>query len=158
MAEEAEMRTISTHDKHCGGQALVELAIILPLLLLLILGVFEFGRAMYVKNTLTHAARAGARSAVVTYGITNGSANVNTSCIYGTSGNDQVFKSACTSLYQGVRKNNVTISITLPRTPPTSGDMVTVSVVWSNYKTAAPSFIPSLNNITLKGETAMRYE
>ena len=48
------------------GQALVEMAIILPLLLLLVMGIFEFGRAMYIKNTLTQAARAGARTAVVT--------------------------------------------------------------------------------------------
>ena len=48
------------------GQALVETALIIPLLLLLVMGLFEFGRVMYIKNTLNNAARAGVRVAVVT--------------------------------------------------------------------------------------------
>jgi len=42
------------------GQAIVELAIILPLLLLMIMGAFDFARAFYTKTTLTNAAREGA--------------------------------------------------------------------------------------------------
>lgn len=52
-----------------AGQALVEMAIALPVLLLLVCGIIEFGRAMYIKNTLTSAARAGVRVAVVTSGF-----------------------------------------------------------------------------------------
>lgn len=47
------------------GQALVELAILLPLLLLIVFGITEFGRALYIKNSLTNAAREGARRASV---------------------------------------------------------------------------------------------
>jgi len=42
------------------AQALVELAIILPILLLLILGAMDFGRMFITKNVLTIAAREGA--------------------------------------------------------------------------------------------------
>jgi Flp pilus assembly protein TadG len=42
------------------GQALVELALGLPLVLLLIFGVLELGRAFFVKIALTNAAREGA--------------------------------------------------------------------------------------------------
>lgn len=140
------------------GQALVELAIVLLLLMLLVLGIFEFGRAMYIKNTLTNAARAAARVAVVTSGIDNGSTNVNNSCTYGTTGNDLVFRAACNSLYPGVRNNNVVIALAVPSTPPKGGDMITVRVEWRNFVTLAPVFIPALNNVTLKGETSMRYE
>lgn len=42
------------------GQALVELALILPLLLLLIMGALDLARAYYTKTTLTNAAREGA--------------------------------------------------------------------------------------------------
>lgn len=47
------------------GQAMVEFAIVLPLLLVLMIAVFEFGRAWNVYHAVTDAARLGARSAVV---------------------------------------------------------------------------------------------
>ena len=47
------------------GQALVEFALVLPLLALLIMGILEFGRAWNTKQILTDAAREGARLAVV---------------------------------------------------------------------------------------------
>jgi len=47
------------------GQALVEFAMVVPLLLMLLLGVYEFARAWNVYEVLTDAAREGARRAVV---------------------------------------------------------------------------------------------
>ena len=47
------------------GQALVEVALVLPVLLILMLGILEFGRAWYTKQVVTDAAREGARLAVV---------------------------------------------------------------------------------------------
>jgi Flp pilus assembly protein TadG len=47
------------------GQALVELALVLPILLILVLGVFEFGRAWNRYQVITDAAREGARVCVV---------------------------------------------------------------------------------------------
>ena len=43
------------------GSAAVEFAMILPLLLLLVLGIAEFGRAFQVSGTLSAAAREGVR-------------------------------------------------------------------------------------------------
>lgn len=48
------------------GAAAVEFAILLPLLLMLILGVVEFGRAYNVQLTLTAAAREGVRVMAIT--------------------------------------------------------------------------------------------
>jgi Flp pilus assembly protein TadG len=48
-----------------GGQAAVEFAIVLPLLLILMIAIFEFGRAWEIYHAVTDAARLGARSAVV---------------------------------------------------------------------------------------------
>jgi Flp pilus assembly protein TadG len=48
-----------------GGQALVEFALILPVLLLMIIGIVEFARAWNIKQVITDAAREGARTAVV---------------------------------------------------------------------------------------------
>lgn len=47
------------------GAAAVEMAIILPLLLLVIGGLVDFGRAYFTKVVITNAAREGARAAVV---------------------------------------------------------------------------------------------
>lgn len=47
------------------GQGMVELALVLPLLLLLLAGIMEFGQVMHQYLVVTEAAREGARSAAV---------------------------------------------------------------------------------------------
>lgn len=47
------------------GQALVEFAVIIPIFLLLLVAIFDLGRAVFAYNTLTNAAREGARIAIV---------------------------------------------------------------------------------------------
>jgi Flp pilus assembly protein TadG len=47
------------------GQTMVEFALALPLFILLLVGIFDFGRAIYASNTVSNAAREGARLAVV---------------------------------------------------------------------------------------------
>ena len=56
----------STHRHDRGqalGQALVETAIVLVMLVVLTLAIMEFGRAWMVLNVITHAASDGARAA-----------------------------------------------------------------------------------------------
>lgn len=47
------------------GAAAVEFALILPVLLALVLGIIDFGRVFNAQQTLTYAARAGARVMVL---------------------------------------------------------------------------------------------
>jgi Flp pilus assembly protein TadG len=47
------------------GQALLEFALAIPVFLLLLIGLFDLGRAVFAYNTLTNAAREGARLAIV---------------------------------------------------------------------------------------------
>ena len=47
------------------GQALAEFAIVLPLILMFIAAILEFGRAWNIKQAVTDAAREGARYTVV---------------------------------------------------------------------------------------------
>jgi hypothetical protein len=47
-----------------ASQALIEFALISPVLLLLLFGIIDIGRAVFYYDTLTHAAREGARAAV----------------------------------------------------------------------------------------------
>lgn len=51
--------------RSASGQSLVELAIGLPILLALIIGIAEFGRAWNVRQVTTNAAREGARLGVI---------------------------------------------------------------------------------------------
>jgi Flp pilus assembly protein TadG len=59
------MKLARRFRKNSRGQALVEFALVMPLLLILIISVFEFGRAWNLHQTITDAAREGARTAVV---------------------------------------------------------------------------------------------
>ena len=47
------------------GQSLVETAFVLPVLLLIMLAIFDFGRAVYAYNLVSNAAREAARLAIV---------------------------------------------------------------------------------------------
>jgi Flp pilus assembly protein TadG len=64
---------IGAGDKPKRGQSLVELALLLPILLLLVLGILDFGRSYYYYVSITNAAREGAR-----YATLNPSGNVAT--------------------------------------------------------------------------------
>jgi len=58
-------RSNRTMFRHQHGQSMVEFALILPLFVLFIIGVFELGRAFFSYIAITNAAREGAR--VVTF-------------------------------------------------------------------------------------------
>ena len=47
------------------GAALVEFAVVAPVLFFIVFGIIELGRAFMVKELLTEAARRGARAAIV---------------------------------------------------------------------------------------------
>lgn len=59
-------RRIGSVDKSTGrGQALVEFALVIPVFLLLIFGLLDMGRFVYMHSTLSQAAREGARLGAV---------------------------------------------------------------------------------------------
>jgi len=51
--------------RHSRGQALVEFALVLPVFVVLLMSIFDFGRVIWAKNSLESAAREGARYAIV---------------------------------------------------------------------------------------------
>jgi TadE-like protein len=53
------------------GQALVEFSLVLPVFIFVLLGIFDFGRIVWARNSLENAAREGARYAIV-HGDSNG--------------------------------------------------------------------------------------
>lgn len=56
-------RTARRHES--SGQALLEFALIFPVLILLLMGIVDFGRAIFAYNTVSEAARIGGRVAIV---------------------------------------------------------------------------------------------
>ena len=61
------MTTMRTNlRKNERGAALIEAAITIPIILLIAVGIFEFGRAYQTWQVLTNAAREGARIAILT--------------------------------------------------------------------------------------------
>jgi Flp pilus assembly protein TadG len=60
-----QMTKLLRHARDTRGQALIEFALVMPLLLLLVIGIIEFGRAWNAQQALTDAAREGARKAVI---------------------------------------------------------------------------------------------
>lgn len=57
------------HSRHEQGQAVVELALVLPLMLMLLLGIVQFGTVFRDYIALTDATRVGARQASVSRSI-----------------------------------------------------------------------------------------
>lgn len=57
---------LADRPNHPAGVALIEFAFVLPILLVLAMGMLDFGRAFQEKSLLDQAAREGARIAVVT--------------------------------------------------------------------------------------------
>jgi len=53
------------HKFNFFGQALVEFALILPIMLALLLGFFDLGRALFYSSSLKNAVREGSRSGIV---------------------------------------------------------------------------------------------
>lgn len=57
-------------QRRTSGQALVEFALIFPVLILLIVAAIDVGRGVFAYNSITNGAREGARLAIVNQDIT----------------------------------------------------------------------------------------
>jgi Flp pilus assembly protein TadG len=83
------MSRVRRADKRRSGQALVEFALILPVIVLVVFALFDLGRAVFTYNTLSQSARAAARTAIVNQ--TNGDveqAAIDTGASLGLVGDD----------------------------------------------------------------------
>jgi len=58
-------KSSGTHRRRSRGQGLVEFALVFPILMLLLIAVFDLGRLVFAYNDITNAARSGARVAII---------------------------------------------------------------------------------------------
>ena len=52
------------HARRHSGQSMVEFAVLAPVFFMLLLGTIDLGRAVYIYNSISDAAREGARAAI----------------------------------------------------------------------------------------------
>ncbi|MCA9030867.1 MAG: pilus assembly protein [Planctomycetaceae bacterium] len=131
---------------------MVETALVLPIMMMVILGIVEFGRAFMVCQLLTNASREGGRAAVIP-GSTSPQVTADVQTLVANT--------------VGVDTTEVTVGITV--TPYAGGnphsdlslaqkrDLCDIRVVVA-YD--AVSFVPTrwLTGVNLTGQTAMRHE
>src|SRR5918994_3096617 len=68
---------MNTKDRHeSRGAAMVEFALVLPVLIVLLFGIIEFTRAYNAKTSMTHAAREGARTLALRGSVSDAQARV----------------------------------------------------------------------------------
>ena len=78
------MRRLGTQSTERRGAAAVEMAIVLPIFFMVVMGIVEFGRAMMVGQLVTNAARLGAREAAID-GATNATVTTSVKSFVATS-------------------------------------------------------------------------
>jgi Flp pilus assembly protein TadG len=128
-----------------SGQALVEFALVLPLLLMLLLGILEFSRAMNYYNDLTQLAAEGARSAAVSQQPSGA----------GDATGTQIQQQIKGQADSPEMKNNPSLQVCIPTsTPLTAGNPVQVTTRMDFQ------LIPlvGLTKIELSGSSTMRAE
>lgn len=123
--------------KNEKGQSLVEFALVIPLLLLIVMAIIEFGLMFNAYITITNASREGARG--------------------GALGDDNAgIELVVDSVANHLDLNNISVVIT-PNTR-SRGDMLSVTVTY-DYQLITPIISNILSPIVnLESETVMRVE
>ena len=119
-----------------SGNAIIEFALILPILLLVVFGITEFGRMLMTVNVLNAAAREGARVAVIGGDSTSVFSRVN-----------QVLSAA----------NITPVAGGIVVTGPDADKAITVSVE-TDFQVLSAKILPMQGIIRLRARTVMRFE
>jgi len=129
-----------------NGPGLVEFALVFPIFIMLLLGVFDIGRAVFAYNEITNAAREGVRIAIVN----QDPAAIQDRIVSQTSGtnvDECVFYVESTSSFPTCDKGTQTPSDECPAVPKV-GCIVHVEV-WTDYTAITPIIGNFLGPMTL---------
>ena len=138
------------HIRDQAGQSVVEFAVVLPLVVMVILALADFGRAFYMSLEAEHAATDAARLAAVDYTPSAGTLQnyLQQKLIYGE------FRTG--SGTSAGAQGNAQVCISFPNgTPATIGDPVTV-VVKNDFNWVPGGVIPG--SVNIGGSATMRLE
>ena len=141
--------------KNQKGAAIVEFAIVLPLVILLVMGICEFGLAWYNKQVIINASREGARA-----GIVRGddfSDNGNIRLIVKNYANPRLISFNGTTLTNGDIDLDPEFPTTIREKTAPFGTDFKVEVTY-NYGLLVPSLFHVGTTLTLKGLTLMKME
>ena len=122
------------------GGAIVEFAVVLPLLLTVLFGIIEYGWVFSVRQTLQHAAREGCRLAVLQTSV-EPYANVS---------------SRVSEVMQAASISGYTLNMEHAVDGVTNTETITVSVPYSTISLVGGFF--GTANYTLSGQCSMRKE
>jgi Flp pilus assembly protein TadG len=122
------------------GAAMVEFAIIAPLLFALLFGIVDYGRLFFLYNKLTNAVREGAR-----IGAVSGMTSAQQAAILST------VRSRVND------RDSLATGLTITLTPLNNG-VRTVQVVWAGYPFRPVTFLVLRGNRTLTVKSEFRYE
>lgn len=130
------------------GQSLVEFALILPILMILLLGILDFGRAIFAFNSVSNGARSGARVAIVNQDVDVISAAVEEEA-FGLDGVDVTFDPNVEGLPACPQSNADCC--------PSIGCVIEVAVS-TEYVPATPIFSQLVGSITVSSQSQMPIE
>ncbi len=140
-------RPVGQAARQCVGRrgaAATEMALVLPVFIMLILGMFELGRALMIKQSLTYAAQDACRVAIL-----DGSTLASV-------------RSKATASLQPIGIVATSVTVTTDPTAPSSGGYntpvsVTVSVPYADVSIVPSTFIPGTAvlsvTVTMRRET-----
>jgi Flp pilus assembly protein TadG len=139
--------------KRQRAQSLVELAFVLPVLMMLVFGIVDFGMGLHSWIVLTNSSREGARLAVV-HAPSSGAIH----CSPPLPAAGSIERKVCDTA-ANLKPANVTITVTNADPGVTkSGQPVTVKVDYQ-YDLITPfAFIMHLNSLTMSSTVQMRLE
>ncbi|WP_052352886.1 TadE/TadG family type IV pilus assembly protein [Neobacillus dielmonensis] len=119
-----------------NGQSLVEFALVLPVLIMLLFGIVDFGRAFHAYLTIDHAGREAARAASI-------------------GKNDSEIKQIAKN--QGVDISLKEEWVSVSTTTSGSEKIATITITYP-FQFITPVLGPLVKTIELKDETQMRIE
>ncbi len=141
---------------HDGAQALVETAFVLPILLLLLVGLFDFGRAIWLSNTLATAVREGTRYGVV-HGALSGSPTGPGAASYTPPNTDTAITAQVRRYAIGV-PDTLAVQSTWPDGNANRGSRIVVSASFPFTPVLAQAFLGNALRITLRSSSTLVIE
>lgn len=150
---ETSFRQRAHLGQHKTGAVMVEMAIILNVFMLLVLGILDLGLATYRYNTISQAARQGARQAIVHGSLAPPAMAAWGPTTYtGTAGDGSVYAQAVAPMLVGFVLDDVTIRVEWPDGGNSLQQRVRYTIT-TEYRPILTSFFSSSSNIQSAAST-----